>query len=87
MPESDETNKLLKALIVLAIDDREQRAKNDPSLKQTEVLLNQAGLDSPDIANLMGKQAAAVRMTLSRARARSGKGTKGGKKESDAGVE
>jgi DNA-directed RNA polymerase specialized sigma24 family protein len=87
MPESEENTKLLKALLALAVDEREQRAKLDPTLQATELLLNQAGLESPEIAGLMGKQPGAVRMTLSRARARqSGKGSQGGKKGSDDGV-
>ena len=59
---------LLRALVMLAIDEREQRLKDNPSELKTEVLLAAAGLDSSEIATLVGKQPGSVRTTLSRAR-------------------
>ena len=67
------TNQLLMALLGLLIDEREQRiATSDAGIK-TEVLLTRLGLSSTLIGRLMGKQPAAIRVTLSRARARAPK--------------
>lgn len=57
---------LLLALVALEVDKRESIAA-DGQIK-TEVLLNSAGLTSQQIALIMNKNAAAVRMTLSRAK-------------------
>ena len=73
MPEPTEgvaLETLMKAVVALLVDartdtDREARLKS-------ETLLAGVGLSAPEIAGIMGKQASAVRMTLSRAR----KGTK-----------
>lgn len=63
-----ETTKLLRALLALAVDEREQRLTADSGARKTELILDAAGLDSSEIASLIGKQAGSVRMTLSRAR-------------------
>jgi DNA-directed RNA polymerase specialized sigma24 family protein len=69
MPEqSDENTKLLRALLALAVDEREERVKEMPGAQKTEVILDSAGLASGEIAALTGKQAGSVRMALSRAR-------------------
>jgi hypothetical protein len=62
------TARLLRALLALAVDDRERRVASEPQARKTEVLLDGAGLDSAEIAMLVGKQPGSVRMTLSRAR-------------------
>jgi DNA-directed RNA polymerase specialized sigma24 family protein len=58
---------LLRAMLALMIDERETR-RPDERLERTEVLLANAGLSAAQIAELTGKQASAIRMTLSRAR-------------------
>lgn len=65
-PEMIRLETLMTAVVALLVDartdtDREERVKS-------EVLLAFAGLTAPEIAQLMGKQPSAVRMTLSRAR-------------------
>lgn len=71
-----ETTKLLRALLSLAVDEREQGLTTNPGARKTELILDAAGLDSSEIAVLIGKQAGSVRMTLSRAR-------KGGSKKQE----
>jgi DNA-directed RNA polymerase specialized sigma24 family protein len=66
--EANDAVKFLRALLALAVDDRERRLASDPSARKTELILDNAGLDSSEIAALVGKQAGSVRMTLSRAR-------------------
>jgi hypothetical protein len=67
------TNQLLMAVLAVLIDEREQRiATRDTGIK-TEVLLTRLGLSSTLIGRLMGKQPAAIRVTLSRVRARAPK--------------
>lgn len=57
---------LLLALVTLEVDRRENTATDGQT--KTEILLNAAGLTSQQVALIMGKNAAAVRMTLSRAK-------------------
>lgn len=64
----DETTKLLRALLALAVDEREARVEASPGAPKIEVLLASAGLDSTEIASLTGKRAGSVRVALSRAR-------------------
>jgi DNA-directed RNA polymerase specialized sigma24 family protein len=64
----DETAKLLRALLALAVDEREERIVRQPGAQKTELILDAVGLESSEIASLTGKQAGSVRMTLSRAR-------------------
>ena len=66
---------LLLALVALEVDRRESSIAEGQV--KTEVLLNSAGLTSQQIALIMGKNATAVRMTLSRAK----KPSKSSKKE------
>lgn len=65
---ASQTVQLLMALLMVTIDERESRADEGPKQVKTEVLLSRAGLSSPLIAMLMGKQPGAVRTTLSRAK-------------------
>ncbi|HEX3518857.1 MAG TPA: hypothetical protein VHT29_07475 [Solirubrobacteraceae bacterium] len=67
MATSENTETLLKAILTLMIDQRDARPGPDPA-RRTELLLADAGLAPSEIAELTGKQASAVRMTLSRAR-------------------
>jgi DNA-directed RNA polymerase specialized sigma24 family protein len=67
MSEETETQDLLRALLVLAIDERESRPRPEEAAR-TEVLLASAGLGSGEIAQLTGKNPSSVRVTLSRAR-------------------
>jgi hypothetical protein len=61
------------AVLAVLVDEREQRiATSDAGIK-TEVLLTRLGLSSTLIGRLMGKQPAAIRVTLSRVRARAPK--------------
>jgi len=63
----DEPTKLLRALLMLAIEERSARSE-PPGAPKIELLLDAAGFDSSEIAALTGKQAGSVRMALSRAR-------------------
>jgi hypothetical protein len=76
MADDVATETLLRAILALMIDEREARPPHERDVR-TEVLLADAGLNAGDIAELTGKQPAAVRMAISRAR-RSGKGGSGG---------
>lgn len=67
MAPGENTEVLLKSILALMIDQRETRPGPDPA-RRTELLLADAGLAPSEIAELTGKQASAVRMTLSRAR-------------------
>lgn len=58
----------MTAVLSLLIADRESGLDDDA--EKTEVLLSNAGLGVPEIARLMGKNDAAVRKTLQRARKR-----------------
>lgn len=67
MPDETDTQTLLRALLVLAIDERESRPRIEEDVR-TEVLLAAAGLGSTEIAHLTRKNPSSVRVTLSRAR-------------------
>jgi DNA-directed RNA polymerase specialized sigma24 family protein len=58
---------LLKAMLAIMIDERESRPPEQRK-RRTELVLAEAGLGPAEIAELTGKQPAAVRMALSRAR-------------------
>ena len=62
-PESPDTP-LLRAILALLVEQHEARGEG----RRTEILLADAGLGARDIAAITGKQPAAVRMALSRAR-------------------
>lgn len=59
---------LLTAVLAVLLDEREQRVKDQPQARKAETLLADAGLPIPVVAALLGKQTAAVRMAVSRAR-------------------
>ena len=65
-PLSVET--LLKALLTLQIDNREQQIRHDDARLRTELLLADSGLSYQDIAALMNKKPDAVRMMVTRRR-------------------
>ena len=67
MAEEPDIQALLRALLVLAIDERESRPRPEEGAR-TEVLLAAAGLGAAEIAQLTGKNPSSVRVTLSRAR-------------------
>lgn len=75
MATPEPTESLLRAILALMIDEREARPAEQRK-RRTDVLLADAGFGPTQIAELTGKQPAAVRMALSRAR-RSGKGGDG----------
>lgn len=72
MASDEGTEVLMRAIITLMVDAREARPAEEREAR-TEVLLARAGLGASAIAELTGKQPAAVRMAISRAR-RSPKG-------------
>ena len=61
---SDLSNALLKAILLVLIDAREN--PNEPA--KPEILLHVAGLTNKDISRLLQKREAAVRMAISRAK-------------------
>ena len=67
MSSEDNSEKLLRAAVVLLADDRESRLADREPLR-TEVLLTRAGLTNSEIAEITGKSPANIRMILSRAR-------------------
>jgi DNA-directed RNA polymerase specialized sigma24 family protein len=66
-------SRLLLALLILTLDERERRANEWPNQVKSEVLLARAGLSSTAIAELVQKQPGAVRTALSRAKAKRGR--------------
>jgi DNA-directed RNA polymerase specialized sigma24 family protein len=62
------TDDLLRAILAVLVDEREQQAKNRQEQMKSELLLANAGLTFATIAQVMGKKPDAVRMMLSRAR-------------------
>jgi DNA-directed RNA polymerase specialized sigma24 family protein len=64
------------AVLSLLVDERESRVADRPDAVPTEVLLDEAGLNSSQIGALVQKTPGAVRMTLSRARTPKKKATK-----------
>jgi DNA-directed RNA polymerase specialized sigma24 family protein len=67
MADTAPSDPLLKAIAALLIDQRESRP-SESGQRRTEELLDSVGLSAVEIAELTGKQASAIRMTLSRAR-------------------
>jgi DNA-directed RNA polymerase specialized sigma24 family protein len=64
--EPIDLNTAIIALLRLAVAEREER--NDPTLaeRKVEVLLHEVGLSNAQIGAVTGKQASAVRMTITR---------------------
>lgn len=62
-------DKKLSAVIALLSDYRERDGKRmDKNTIKTEVLLREAGLSAPEIAQLLNKNLGAVRKTIQRAK-------------------
>lgn len=59
----------LAGILVLLVDQREHRVKDDRDAAKTEVLLGRVGVSAEDIAAVTGKNAGAIRKALQRARA------------------
>lgn len=57
-------------VLALLVDAREARTKDDREAPKTEVLLSNAGLSIDDIAAVMGKKYDAVRVSLTRSKAK-----------------
>lgn len=71
------TDQLLTAVLAVLLDEREHRVQDCPGTRKPETLLVDAGLPVPVVASLLGKQPGAVRMAVTRAKAKaSGKEVK-----------
>jgi DNA-directed RNA polymerase specialized sigma24 family protein len=70
-----DANSVLLAILALMVDERERAAKLDPSMSKTEVLLDSVGLSHPQIAKVLSKNTAAVRMMVARSKAKTRKFT------------
>jgi DNA-directed RNA polymerase specialized sigma24 family protein len=62
------TETLLRALVALAVDQREADFQKDSGRRKTEILLSDAGLGPRQIATLVGKKEGAVAKAILRAR-------------------
>lgn len=60
----------LAGILALLVAEREERAKESKPDARTEVLLANVGLSAEAIATVTGKNAAAVRKAIQRARAK-----------------
>jgi len=60
----------MSGILVLLIDEREARIKDEKAAVRIEVLLARAGMSTDEIAEVTGRSRDAVRMAVSRARAR-----------------
>lgn len=69
--ELQEIRDLLRALVALAVDERETRLTEASIHTKSEVLLSEVGLSTPMIAVVMNKKPDAVRKAISRARSKS----------------
>lgn len=65
-----DTSSVLLAILALMVDERERAARLDPGMNKTEVLLDSIGLSYSQIAKVLGKNTAAVRMMVTRSRAK-----------------
>lgn len=68
-----DTNSVLLAILTLMVDERERAVKLDPSMNKTEVLLDSVGLSHSQIAKILSKNTAAVRMMVARSKAKTRK--------------
>ena len=68
-----DNNSVLLAILTLMVDERERAVKLDPGMNKTEVLLDSIGLSYSQIAKVLGKNTAAVRMMITRSRAKTKK--------------
>ena len=60
----------MAGVLALLVDERERHVKTDREASKTEVLLSNAGLSVEDIQAASGKNPAAIRKAIQRARAR-----------------
>lgn len=63
----------MAGILSLLIDERNERTRNDRDAVRTEVLLAGAGLSIEEIAAVTGRNYDAVRMAISRGRAKKSK--------------
>ena len=68
-----DNNSVLLAILTLMVDERERAVKLAPGMNKTEVLLDSIGLSYSQIAKVLGKNTAAVRMMITRSRAKTKK--------------
>lgn len=68
-----DTNSVLLAILALMVDERERAAKLDTSMNKTEVLLDSVGLSHSQIAKVLSKNTAAVRMMVARSKSKTKK--------------
>jgi DNA-directed RNA polymerase specialized sigma24 family protein len=71
-PPEVATNDVLKAILIVLLDEREAKASERPGQVRSELMLADAGMSYQVIAKLLGKNPDAVRMTIARARRDSG---------------
>jgi DNA-directed RNA polymerase specialized sigma24 family protein len=67
-----ETERLLHALLLLAIAEREEKDSREDSHRRTEVLLSDAGFSLQEIASLTGRPYDTVKSTIRRANEKRG---------------
>lgn len=60
----------MAGVLALLVEEREERIKGDRSATKTEVVLANAGLSYDDIAAVTGKKPDAVRMAVTRKKAK-----------------
>lgn len=60
----------MAGILALLIEEREERKKGDKDAEKIELVLSKAGLSNDDIAAVTGKQTSAVRMAISRTKAK-----------------
>jgi DNA-directed RNA polymerase specialized sigma24 family protein len=79
VPPPPEMEAIGLAMLALLVDQRQTRVAAEPGAVATEVLLAEAGLTSTQIAGLLRTSSGAVRMKLSRNRAKQRGSAKKGK--------
>jgi DNA-directed RNA polymerase specialized sigma24 family protein len=68
-----EAESVLLAILALMVDERERAAKLDQNMDKTELILDSIGLSHQQIAKVLNKNTAAVRMMITRAKTKSRK--------------
>jgi hypothetical protein len=71
------------AIVAVLLEERERRPQGDRP-RSSELVLSELGFPSPVIGTLLGRQASAVRVTLSRERRKAASG--GGRPKKDGPV-
>jgi DNA-directed RNA polymerase specialized sigma24 family protein len=64
---------LLRALVILLAQDRDERVAGETAAKRTELVLAESGFSSAQIATILGRNAEAVRSVIRRAAEKSSK--------------